>query len=112
MEATARGRYLRIAPRKVRLVADEIRGKNVEAALQFLKYTNKKAARLMEKVLKAAIANAEQTEGMGNVEELHISRILVDGGPVLRRFMARALGRATRIRKRTSHVTLVVDDGV
>jgi large subunit ribosomal protein L22 len=112
MEALARGRYLRIAPRKVRLVADEIRGQKVEAALQLLKYTNKKAARVIEKVLKAAVANAEQSDGMGSVEDLRISRIQVDGGPVLRRFMARAMGRATRIRKRTSHVTLAVDDGV
>jgi large subunit ribosomal protein L22 len=112
MEAVAKGRYLRIAPRKVRLVADEIRGRKVESALQLLKYTNKKAARLMEKVLKAAIANAEHSDGMGSVEDLRISRIQVDGGPVLKRFMARAMGRATRIHKRTSHVTVVVDDGM
>ena len=111
MEAVAKGRYLRIAPRKLRLVADEIRGKRVEAALQFLKYTNKKAARFVEKVLKSAIANAEQSDAIGSVEQLWIRRIEVGGGPVLRRFMARAMGRATRIHKRTSHVTLVVDDG-
>ena len=108
MEAVARGRYLRIAPRKVRLVADELRGKRVESALQFLKYTNKKAARLVEKVLKAAIANAEQSEAMGSIEELRVTKVTVDGGPMLRRFMARAMGRATRIHKRTSHVTVVV----
>ena len=112
MEAVARGRYLRIAPRKVRLVADELRGKRVESALQFLKYTNKKAARLVEKVLKAAIANAEQSEAMGSIEELRVTKVTVDGGPMLRRFMARAMGRATRIHKRTSHVTVVVDDGM
>jgi large subunit ribosomal protein L22 len=111
MEAVARGRYLRVAPRKARLVADEIRGKPVGAALQLLRYTNKKAARLMEKVLKSAIANAEQNEHMGDVEDLHITRVHVDEGPVLKRFMARAMGRAARIRKPTSHITVIVDDG-
>lgn len=112
MEAVARGRYMRIAPRKVRIVADEIRGKKVESALQLLKFTNQKAAKMLEKILLAAVANAEQKTDMGSVEELHVSRVEVDGGPMLRRFMARAMGRATRIHKRTSHVTVVVDDGV
>jgi large subunit ribosomal protein L22 len=112
MEAVARGRYLRIAPRKVQIVADEIRGKHVTAALQLLQFTNKKAARLVEKVLKAAIANAEQSENMGDVDALWVTKIHVDGGPALRRFMARAMGRAARIRKRTSHLTIVVDDGM
>jgi large subunit ribosomal protein L22 len=63
-------------------------------------------------VLKAAIANAEQSEAMGSIEELRVTKVTVDGGPMLRRFMARAMGRATRIHKRTSHVTVVVDDGM
>jgi large subunit ribosomal protein L22 len=96
----------------MQIVADEVRGKRVTAALQMLQFTNKKAARLVEKVLKAAIANAEQSENMGDVDGLWVSRIQVDGGPALRRFMARAMGRAARIRKRTSHLTIVVDDGM
>ena len=110
MEAAARGQYLRIAPRKVQIVADEIRGKDVESALHLLKYTNLKAARLLEKILKSAVANAEQKESIGGMEDLWISRITVDGGPALRRFMARAMGRATRIKKRTSHITLVLSE--
>ena len=112
MEAKARGRYVQIAPRKARLVADIVRGRKVEDALEVLRYTNKKGARLIEKVLKSAIANAEQADEMGDIEQLVISRVSVDEGPVLKRFRARAMGRATRIRKRTSHITVVVDDGV
>jgi len=111
MEAIARARYLRIAPKKMQIVADEVRGKPVAAALQLLQFSNQKAARLVAKVLKAAVASAEENEQMGDVDDLTISKIQVDGGPALRRFMARAMGRAYRIKKRTSHLMVVVSDG-
>jgi large subunit ribosomal protein L22 len=98
-------RYLRVAPRKVRLVADMIRGKHVEEALNILQFTEKGSSKPIAKLLKSAVANADQTEGV-NVDKLYVKTIFVDGGPVQKRFMPRAMGRATPIRHRTSHVTL------
>ncbi len=112
LKALAKARYLRIAPRKVRQVTQCIRGQKAEIALINLQNMNKKAARLVGKVLKSAIANAEQNEFMGAVDELVVSRACVDEGPTLRRFRPRAMGRAAKIRKRTSHITVVVDDGL
>jgi len=111
MQSQARLRYLRIAPRKVRVVADLVRGKPVEQALAILKFTPKAASKPMEKLLQSAIANAEDTsKGQVDVEKLFVQTIEVDQGPSLRRFMTRAQGRATRINKKTTHVTVVLAD--
>lgn len=107
MEAKAVLRYVRVAPRKARLVVDLIRGKNAEEALTILKFTPRHAAKVIEKVLKSAVANAAQKE-MGDVDTLWVSRALVDGGPVMKRMQPRAMGRANIIRKRTSHITLIL----
>ncbi len=105
MEVTAKLRYLRMSPRKVRLVADLIRGKNVNEALTILNLSVKKAAKPLKKLLESAIANAKQT-GKIDIDNLYIYRLTVDEGPTLKRFRPRAMGRATMIRKRTSHITI------
>lgn len=106
-EAKAVLRYVRIAPRKVRMVVDLIRGRAVPEALAMLKYVPRAAAPVVEKVLNSAVANAGQKE-LGDAESLRIAKAYVDGGPVLKRFQPRAMGRASSIHKRTSHVTIVV----
>ena len=106
-EAVARVRYLRISPRKARLVADAIRGKSVEEARTILKLSPKKASKIILKLLQSALANAEQ-KGDLDISNLYVRQIVVDGGPMLIRFRARAMGRATRIRRRTSHITIVL----
>lgn len=111
MESKATARYMRVSPRKVRLVVDTIRGKSVADAMATLDYTPKAAARTVRKVLKSAMANAETNHKAEAVEELKVARIAVDGGPTLKRFRARAMGRAARILKRTSHITIVLSDG-
>jgi large subunit ribosomal protein L22 len=113
MEATARARFVRMSARKVRRVADLIRGKNVEEALSILTFTPKVAASVLEKVLKSATANALSVEGTAKLkaEDLRVKRILVDGGPIMKRIRAMGMGRAYRIRKRTHHITIVVTDG-
>ncbi|GIW40112.1 MAG: 50S ribosomal protein L22 [Candidatus Binatia bacterium] len=109
MEARAVQRYLRIAPRKMRLVADLVRGKRVEEALELLEYVPKRASRLVAKAIRSAVANAQNTQTV-DVDRLYLKRITVDEGPTWQRFLPRAQGRATRIRKRTSHLTVVVDE--
>ncbi|MGL4601708.1 MAG: 50S ribosomal protein L22 [Plesiomonas sp.] len=109
MEAIAKHRYARTSAQKARLVADLVRGKKVALALEVLTYSNKKAADLVKKVLESAIANAEHNEG-ADVDDLKISKIFVDEGPSMKRIMPRAKGRADRILKRTSHITVVVSD--
>lgn len=99
---------LRIAPRKVRIVVDTIRGKRVSDALNILQFTRKSAALPVAKLLKSAIANAEK-KGV-NVEGLFVSTVMVDQGPAMRRFMPRAMGRAFRVNKKTSHVHLELDE--
>ncbi len=106
-EAKAVLRYLRMTPRKVRLVIDLIRGRDVAEALTVLKYLPRAAAPVVEKVLNSAVANAERQE-LGDSESLKISKAYVNGGPVLKRFRARSMGRANPIHKRTSHVTIAV----
>ena len=91
------------------MVADVVRGKDVEDAIALLRFTPKKAARMINKVLHSAIANAEQTKVM-DLDSLYIKRIYVDPGPTLKRWMARAMGRASRILKRTSHITIILDE--
>jgi large subunit ribosomal protein L22 len=108
MEVKARLRFTRIAPRKARLVADLIRGKKSEEALNILTFTPKAAARIIVKLLKSAVANATQKKI--DVDRLYVKTIMVDQGPTMKRFMPRALGRATTIRKRTSHITIVLDE--
>jgi large subunit ribosomal protein L22 len=109
MEARAITRDVRISPQKARLVADLIRGKAVEEALNILRFTPKKAARILGKTLRAAIANATDTQNV-NPDALYVKRTYVDGGTSLKRFIPRAHGRATPIRKRTSHFTVIVDE--
>lgn len=113
-EAIARARFLRISPRKARLVADLIRGKKVAEARDILQFTLKGAAPLLGKVLESAVANAESkaAENRERVDpdEMVIREILVDDGPTGRRFRAAARGRAVRVRKRTSHVKLIISD--
>ncbi|XYU81871.1 50S ribosomal protein L22 [Pasteurella multocida] len=110
METIAKHRYARTsAQKKARLVADLIRGKKVNQALDILTYTNKKAAALVKKVLESAIANAEHNDG-ADIDDLKVAKIFVDEGPSMKRVMPRAKGRADRILKRTSHITVVVSD--
>ncbi len=109
MEALAKHNFARISPQKARLVADLIRGKNVDQALEILTFSNKKAAELVKKVLESAIANAEHNEG-ADIDDLRVAKIFVDEGPVMKRIMPRAKGRADRILKRSSHITVVVAD--
>ena len=106
-EAKAILRYVRMTPRKVRMVIDLIRGRDVPEALAVLKYLPRAAAPVVEKVLNSAVANAGQRE-LGDPESLKVSRAYVDGGPVLKRFRPRSMGRANPIQKRTSHVTIAV----
>lgn len=109
MESKAVVKYARIAPRKARLVVDLIRGKEVGEAIAILNHTNKAASPIVEKVLKSAIANAEHNYEM-NPNNLVVSKAFVDEGPTLKRFRPRAQGRASRINKRTSHITVVVSE--
>lgn len=106
-EAKAILRYVRIAPRKARAVVDLIRGQKVPHALTVLKYTPRSAAKVVEKVLRSAVANAEQKE-MGDSDAMWVSKAYVDGGATYKRFRARSMGRANSIHKRTSHITVVV----
>lgn len=107
MEAKATVKYVRISPPKARRVIDLIRGRGVEEARRILRFSNLGAARTIEKALDSAVANAEQTPGV-IPQNLVIDRAFVDEGPTLKRWRPRAYGRATRVRKRTSHVTVVL----
>ncbi|HYA39952.1 MAG TPA: 50S ribosomal protein L22 [Syntrophobacteraceae bacterium] len=109
MEVRAVGKYLRVSPQKTRLVADMVRGKKVDEALTLLRFTPKKSGRLITKVLRSAMANAENTKA-GDLERLYIKIIKIDQGPRLKRFRPRAMGRATRIIKPSSHITVVLDE--
>ncbi|OIJ21623.1 50S ribosomal protein L22 [Anaerobacillus alkalidiazotrophicus] len=109
MQAKAVAKQVRIAPRKVRLVIDLIRGKQVGEAVAILRHTPKAASPVVEKVLNSAIANAEHNYEM-DVNNLVISEAFVDEGVTLKRFRPRAMGRASRINKRTSHITIVVSE--
>jgi large subunit ribosomal protein L22 len=110
MEVLAKLKYARISPQKCRLVADVVRGEPVGSALNTLKFMPKKGAHLVRKVLASAVANAEHNHGV-DIDELKVSRVLVDAAPQLKRFAARAKGRGTRIIKRNSHITIAVSDG-
>lgn len=109
MQTSATLRFTRMSPRKARLVADQVRGLPVERAIQILSFHNKSAAATIKKVLDSAIANAEHNYS-SDIDVLKVEEILVDQGPVLRRFRARAKGRANRILKPTCHITITVAD--
>jgi len=109
MEVKAVAKYVRIAPRKVRLVIDLVRGKKVDEALGILQFTPKRASKVVIKLIKSAIANAEQNPGV-DIDNLYIKRIYADEGPTLKRIRPRAFGRAYLIRKRTSHITVILDE--
>lgn len=109
MEVSAKLKNARISPQKGRLVADQVRGKPVEQALQTLTFSTKKAAQIVKKVLESAIANAENNEG-ADIDDLKVKTIYVDEGRTMKRIHARAKGRANRIFKRSSHITVTVSD--
>lgn len=110
METTAAIRGARLSAQKGRLVADLVRGKPVDKALNILSFTQKKAAGIIKKALESAIANAEHNDG-ADIDELRVTKIFVEQGPTQRRFSARAKGRGTRINKKTCHVFVAVGDG-
>jgi len=107
-EAKAVARFVRVPAQKARLLADLIRGQNVNTALVQVQMSRRNAARIVEKVLKSAMANATQNHGVRDVDRLMVAQATVDEGPSLKRIQPRAMGRAFRIRKRTSHITIVV----
>ena len=109
MEAKAHAKFIRVPARKVQLVVDLIRGKQVGEAVAILRHTPKAASPIVEKLLNSAVANAEHNYSM-NVNALVISQAYVNQGPTMKRFRPRAMGRASRINKRTSHITLVVSE--
>ncbi len=111
METRAKYRFARVAPRKAQDVCDLIRGKQVEEALTVLEFTKKYAAGLVKQVLASAVANATQKPGT-NVDLLRVKSAEAGKGPTIKRFRPRAQGRATRIRKMTSHITIVLDDAI
>ncbi|THB67172.1 MAG: 50S ribosomal protein L22 [Desulfovibrio sp.] len=109
MSVQATAKYMRVSPQKARLVAENIKGLAVEDALNILRFTPKKAAKMIAKVLNSAVANAEQNAGL-DVDALKVSKVVINEGPTWKRFMPRAMGRVNRILKRTSHITVVVDE--
>jgi large subunit ribosomal protein L22 len=109
MIARAKGRFIRTAPRKARLVIDLIRGRYADEALSLLRFTPKRAAKTIGCVLKSAVSNAEQRADV-NVDNLYISKATVDGGPMLKRFRPAAMGRGVRVLKRTCHITIELDE--
>ena len=109
MEVKARTRFTRISPSKLRLPVEKVKGKNAEQALTILKFMPIKAAGIIYKTLQSAIANAEHNNEL-DVDKLIVKNIIVDQGPSMKRFRARARGRASRILKRTSHLTVIVEE--
>jgi large subunit ribosomal protein L22 len=110
MLAVARARYVRVSARKAKLVLDQIRGRSVADALAVLQFTPRTAARLVEKVLRSAVANAEHNHQVRNLDDLRVVHATADGGPSMKRVQPRAMGRAFFIRHRTSHLTIGVSD--
>lgn len=109
MEVKAVARYVRISPLKVRMLADAIKGQPVEKAMDMLRFMPQKAAGIIEKVLRSAVANADQQPDV-DIDTLVVGNLVVDSGPTFKRFRARARGRGTRILKRTSHVTVILTE--
>ncbi|NOY25853.1 MAG: 50S ribosomal protein L22 [Oligoflexia bacterium] len=116
MEAKAKLRLARVSPQKARLVADLVRGLDVGEAIDVLSFTRKKSAPMIKRLIESAVANAEHSANRNNtrldVDDLVIEKIYVDQGPTLRRFRPRARGMATQIQKKTSHITVVIGEGV
>ena len=110
MQTSARARFVRVSSRKAQLVLEQIRGKSVGEALATLQYTPRIAARLIEKVLRSAVANAEHNHQVRDLDSLRVARATADGGPSLKRVQPRAMGRAFFIKHRTSHLTIVVSN--
>ena len=110
MDVKARLRHTRIGPQKARLVADMIRGKSVNEAMNVLTFTRKKAAREIQRLLKSALANAEENHKVVDVDEMIVTKITVDEGVAWKRQMPRARGMANLIKKRTSHITIVLNE--
>lgn len=110
METRAVAKYVRISPRKVRLIMDQLKGKRVEEALHLLTFAPQKSAHIVKKLISSAVANAEENTEI-DVDTLFVKTIYADEGPTLKRFRPRAMGRATRIRKRTSHITVILEEG-
>ena len=104
------GRYIRVTPRKARLVIDLIRGRYVQDALDILQNSPKTIAKTIERLVRTGVANAEHNEDIADVDTLYIKEAYVDQGPTMKRFTPRAMGRATRILKRTSHITIILDE--
>ena len=109
MEVKAVARYVRIPPQKVRLIMDEVRGKKVEEAIRMLTFSPQKGAHLLRKLINSAVANAEANKEL-DVDTLFIKKIFADQGPTMKRFRPRAMGRATRVIKRMSHLTVILDE--
>ena len=109
MESMAKGRFVRISPSKLHRIVDLIRGKQVGRALEILNFLPQRGARLIAKVVKSALANAETTQRV-DVDRLYVKTVMVGGAGMWKRFLPRAMGRATRVRKRLSHITVVVDE--
>ncbi|MEA3509571.1 MAG: 50S ribosomal protein L22 [candidate division NC10 bacterium] len=110
METRAVLKFVRVPPRKARLVVDLIRGQDVGQALTIVRFTPKRAARIVEKLLRSAMANAQHNHGVRDVERLFVKAVTVDEGPRSKRWEPRAMGRATPIQKRTSHITIVLEE--
>lgn len=110
MESRAIAKYIRVSPRKARLVARNVQGLGVEEAMNILLYTPNKPAGIIYEVMKSALANASQLGGV-DVDAMRVKEVMVNEGPTWKRFMPRAQGRATRIRKRTSHITVILSEG-
>lgn len=111
MESSAKLSSIRLSPRKTRLVVDLVRGKAIQEALNTLQFMTQPSAKLVSKLLKSAVANAEQ-KGVSDVDGLVVKSIYVDGGAVLKRFVPRAMGRASKIRKPTSHIAVTLSDSI
>jgi large subunit ribosomal protein L22 len=109
MEASAKLTFARISPRKTRLVVDMIRGREIQSALNILKFSPQPSAKLISTLLRSAVANAEQ-KGVSDVDSLYVKTIYVNAGSVLKRFLPRAMGRASKIRKPTSHIHVVLSE--
>ena len=108
METRAQAKFIRIAPRKVQVIIPAIKGRKVEEAISLLQFMPKKGARILNKILHSAVANAEQNKV--DIDTLVVKTVMVDNGPSLKRFRPRAMGRATPILKRTSHITVLLEE--
>ena len=109
METRAVARFVRVSPQKIRLIMDQVRGKRVDEALKMLSFAPQKGVGILKKLIVSAVANAEQNSA-SDVDALYIKRVYADEGPTLKRFRPRALGRASKIRKRSSHLTVILDE--